>query len=128
MLYHNILLIDDDEDDLEIFQAALQSVTSSVECKTFVKASEALLNLTSKTLIPDLIFLDLNMPVISGQEFLMTIKKDEFLRDIPVIVFSTSSSSRTAEEARNLGAHAFVTKPDNFEDFKRILKSYLGLS
>ena len=128
MLYQNILLIDDDEDDLEIFQAALQSVTSSVECRTFDKVSEALTKLTSKALIPDLIFLDLNMPVISGQEFLRTIKKNEFLRDIPVIVFSTSSSSRIAEEAKNLGAHAFITKPDNFEDLKSILKSHLGLS
>lgn len=128
MLYQNILLIDDDEDDLEIFQAALQSVTSSVECRAFDKASEALAKLSAKTLTPDLIFLDLNMPIISGQEFLIKIKKDDFLRDIPVIVFSTSSSKSVAEEAKNLGALAFITKPDNFEDLKSLLKAQLGLS
>jgi len=128
MLYQNILLIDDDEDDLEIFQAALQSVTSKIKCMTFDKADEALAKLSSRTVAPDIIFLDLNMPIITGQEFLAEIKKDEYLRDIPIIVFSTSSNSRTAQEAKNLGAHAFITKPDSFEELKNILKSHLGLS
>jgi len=128
MLYQNILLIDDDEDDLEIFQAALQSVTSSIKCITFDKAADAFSELSSKAITPDIIFLDLNMPIVSGQDFLIQIKKDEFLRDIPVIVFSTSSSPGTALETKKLGAHAFITKPDNFDDLKSILKSHLGLS
>lgn len=128
MSYQNILLIDDDEDDLEIFQAALQSVTSSIKCTTFDKASEAITKLSSKAITPDLIFLDLNMPVISGQEFLMKIKNEQVLRDIPVIVFSTSSSPSTAREVKNLGAHDFITKPDNFDELKKMLKFHLGLS
>ena len=128
MLYRNILLIDDDEDDQEIFVAALKSVTKAVSCITMQKANDALLKLSSGNITPDLIFLDLNMPFMSGQQFLTEIKKDSLLKEIPIIIFSTTSSRVTADETKKLGAHDFITKPDNFDDLKNILKSSLGLS
>lgn len=128
MRYRNILLIDDDEDDQEIFLAALNDVSNAVQCLAMDKASEALHKLSSKSLTPDLIFLDLNMPFMSGQQFLTEIKKDEGLKNIPVIIFSTSASARTAQETKDLGAYDFITKPDNFEELKNVIKSYLDLS
>jgi CheY-like chemotaxis protein len=115
MLYRNLLLIDDDEDDQEIFLTAIQQVSRSVTSHLFDNASQALDKLRSKELIPDVIFLDLNMPVMNGQQFLTEIKKISDLKHIPVIIFSTSSHSPTIQLMKDLGAHDFITKPERFD-------------
>jgi len=125
MTYQKILLIDDDEDDQEIFVSALKQVAESVRCTTFDDAREALGKLMSQEILTDLIFLDLNMPIMNGQQFLIEIKKNAILHSIPVIVLSTSSHSGTIESTRELGAEDFITKPDKFEDLIRILESVL---
>jgi CheY-like chemotaxis protein len=125
MPYHNILLIDDDEDDQEIFLTALGAVSGSIVCTTISSAREALQKLTGKMVTADLIFLDLNMPIMNGQQFLTEIKKNDALKDIPVIVFSTSSHSGMARDAKDLGAHDFITKPDKFNDLVNILRSVI---
>ena len=107
MQYHNLLLIDDDDDDQEIFVSAVKQVAASVVCNCFDNATEALQNLTAGVLIPDVIFLDLNMPGMNGQQFLIEIKKNTVLSTIPVIIFSTASQSNTIRLMKSLGAHDF---------------------
>lgn len=121
--FRNILLIDDDADDQEIFLTALENVASSVSCTAFSNAAEALDQLAAKQVTTDVIFLDLNMPLMNGQQFLKEIKKDEQLRQIPVIIFSTSSHPGTIHETKALGAHDFITKPDKFDDLVSLLRS-----
>ena len=89
-------------------------------------AVEALEKLSSKEIVPDVIFLDLNMPVMGGQQFLMEIKKDENLKDIPVIIFSTASHPSTIQLMKDIGAHDFITKPDNLKVLVNILKPLLA--
>ena len=125
MQYRKILLIDDDEDDQEIFTSALEQTSIPVSCAIFNDAREALSLLASKQISPDLIFLDLNMPLMDGQQFLVEIKKDENLGDIPIIILSTSSHKGTIELTKKLGAYDFITKPDKFEDLVSILESVL---
>jgi len=127
MFYRNILLIDDDQDDQEIFLAALRSLSDSVLCSVADKANDALSKLSTKNLTADLIFLDLNMPLMSGQEFLKEIKQDDGLKHIPIVIFSTTSNNRTVQETKNLGAHDFITKPDNFDELRAIIKNYIGI-
>lgn len=91
MPFQNVLLIDDDEEDIEIFTAAVKEAAGNVQCVVSQDATEALARLESKTLSPDVIFLDLNMPIMSGQRFLQEIKARSALKEIPVIIFSTSS-------------------------------------
>ncbi|MCW3071296.1 MAG: response regulator receiver protein [Bacteroidetes bacterium] len=122
MGYLNIMLIDDDEDDQEIFLAALDQISTSVHCTAFSAAREALKKLIAGEINPEVIFLDLNMPVMNGQQFLLEIKKTEGLRNIPVIIFSTSSHAGTIELTKELGAYDFITKPNNFEGLINILK------
>ena len=86
MPYRNILLIDDDEDDQELFLEAIDDLAESVVIKVLDNAKTALQVLESKQLMADLIFLDLNMPIMDGQDFLRAIKKNETLKEIPVIV------------------------------------------
>jgi len=123
MPYRNVLLIDDDDDDQEIFFTALNQVAASVIFSAISNAGEALQKLKDKEITPDVIFLDLNMPIMNGQQFLIEIKKNVELANIPVIVFSTTSHLATIELTRELGAHDFITKPDKFDDLIAIFKS-----
>src|SRR5215212_8092715 len=126
MPYRNILLIDDDEDDSEIFQAAVEKLDQPINCIVLKNAGEALDLLRGNELNPDLIFLDLNMPGMNGQQFLLEIKRTEDLKHIPIIILSTSSHSSTIEITKDLGALDFFSKPDKFEDLIGILRSVLG--
>lgn len=126
MMYSKILVIDDDIDDQEIFLTALETASSSVECTTSASGVDALQKLTEGTITTDIIFLDLNMPIMSGQEFLSEIKRDKHLANIPVIVLSTSAHQPTIEQAKRLGAANFITKPDKFNELVRILKEILN--
>jgi CheY-like chemotaxis protein len=122
--FKNVLLIDDDEDDQEIFLAALKQKSVSVSFRGEMNALDALEKLTSGQLVPDVIFLDLNMPLMSGRQFLKEIKSLEDLKNIPVIIFSTSSQGSTINETRALGASGFITKPDTLDDLIDILSGY----
>lgn len=125
MHYQNILLIDDDEDDQEIFLTALESTRKPVRCTVLDSARKALRQIIQGEIEADLIFLDLNMPLMNGQQFLTEIKKDEQLRKIPIVILSTSSNAATAMQVKQLGACHFFTKPDRFEDLVAILNEVL---
>ena len=126
MLYKNILLIDDDTEDQEIFMTALESVSNTIVCTAISSARDALHQLSEKQMITDLIFLDLNMPLMSGQQFLTALKEDKELRHIPVIILSTSSNTSTIKLAKESGAKDFITKPDKFNDLINILKLHIS--
>ena len=125
MTYRNLLLIDDDEDDQEIFLAALARVPARISCISISSAYAALQKLINKEIQPDVIFLDLNMPIMNGQQFLVEIKKNDGLKHIPVIIFSTSSHLGTIQLTKDLGAMDFITKPNKFDDLVSILRSFL---
>jgi CheY-like chemotaxis protein len=104
-------LVDDDEDDREIFTIALSDLGENIECVLASDGMDALQKLRSSESLPDFIFLDLNMPRMDGKECIAEIKKDNRLYDIPVVIYSTSSSSRDRADAARLGAMHFFTKP-----------------
>lgn len=126
MKFRNILLIDDDEDDQEIFLMALKKITSEVIFTAESDASEALAKLLSGELSPDVIFLDLNMPIMNGQQFLVEIKKLEKLSEIPVIIYSTTSNEATIQLMKDLGAADFITKPSEYYELVEILKHFVS--
>jgi CheY-like chemotaxis protein len=115
MSYQNVLLIDDDPDDREIFVSAMEIVSPASTCIVVRSAAEAFDRLTKELIHPDIIFLDLNMPVMNGQQFLKEIKGSSGLATIPVVVLSTSSHRGTIEVTKELGAQDFITKPDKFD-------------
>jgi CheY-like chemotaxis protein len=121
-----IYLIDDDMDDVELFRDALEEVDPSVSLQYANDGHEAVRSLTERRdALPDLVFLDISMPVFGGLQCLASFKKDEQLRDLPVIMYSTSSQELEINMARELGALAFVTKPNDFRLLKRILSLIL---
>ena len=68
-------------------------ISDTAKCTIYSQAAKALNELNSKQVQPDVIFLDLNMPLMNGEEFLKAIKKTEDLKDIPVIIFTVSSDN-----------------------------------
>lgn len=121
-----LLLIDDDEDDRLLFKLALQEAAPFVQCHTAQDDEEVYSLMSEGKQLPDIIFLDLNMPVKSGWDFLQEFKDDERLRNIPVIIYSTSSSPRDIERARELRALCFLVKPDDFGELKKFLSAIAG--
>ncbi len=126
MAFSKILVIDDDIDDQEIFLTALESVSTSIQCVTSGSGVDALKRLNNDEITTDIIFLDLNMPIMTGQQFIAEIKKNDRLCNIPVIVLSTSSHQPTIDHAKSLGAAGFITKPDKFSELVRILEEILN--
>lgn len=126
MPYRNIVLIDDDEDDHEIFFEAVKEISPSIQCTTFFDAAQALSELGEMEVAPDVIFLDMNMPLMNGQQFLTLIKKNVELQNIPVIIFTTSLDPNTIRETKSLGAHEFITKPASFGEVINLLRPLLS--
>jgi len=125
MHFKTCFLIDDDEDDQEIFTLALREADASIKCVTASDGVEALAKLADdKTFIPDYIFLDLNMPLMNGKECLREIRKQSHLKGVPVIIFSTSSEPHDIEETRKLGANDFITKPPLISSLSRQLAEF----
>lgn len=119
------LLIDDDEDDRELFQIALKEVENDVQYMDATGGLEALQMLRTNETLPDFIFLDLNMPRMSGRECLIEIKNDPRLSSIPVIIFSTSNDPRDVEETKQMGAIEFITKPEKTSKLTRLLSDFI---
>ena len=125
MLSKRFFLIDDDQDDHEILIAALHEIDSSIVCHTALNGEDGLHKLDSQTFRPDLIFLDLNMPGMNGFDVLKEIKKSVRLKNIPVVIFSTSNNPKDIRETESLGAHTFITKPSQYSDLRDMLKKIL---
>ena len=104
---------------------AIKEIAASVECTALSSAKTALTQLETHALTTDLIFLDLNMPIMTGQQFLSELKKRQELNTIPVIILSTSSNTTTINETKALGAKKFITKPSNYKELKSILYGIL---
>ena len=116
------LVIDDDTDDRELFTEALASVDPVIVCDQATDGAEALSRLITKEIDqPDIIFLDINMPVMDGWQFLTRLKKEDAYKHIPVIVYTTSSNMKDKRIADDLGALCFITKPHAFGRLKNML-------
>jgi CheY-like chemotaxis protein len=118
------LLIDDDIDDQEIFALALSKINFPFDCIFANNGLEALKSLDQKTILPDYIFLDLNMPRMNGKECLAELKKNERLRHIPVVIYSTSSSLLDINDTRELGAKDFIIKPFSLTELTEKLEAF----
>lgn len=104
-----ILLADDDTDDTEMFCEALADIDDEVHFLCSANGSELIKRLEQLDKIPDLIFLDLNMPVMNGWQCLGILKENEKYRPIPVIMISTSSHKKRSRRLLNLERFAILS-------------------
>lgn len=117
----SFLLVDDDSDDAGLFCEAIKEVDPTAVCHLASHGEEAL-EILARIETPDIIFLDINMPRMNGWECLAELKTNDAYRDIPVIMYSTSSYQREIDIASEAGALCFYTKPDNYKELKKMLK------
>ena len=120
-----ILYADDDIDDCALVVEALERIDPMIECTMVNDGKQALTLLTEDEALPDYIFLDVNMPVMDGKNCLIEIKKDERLRDIPVVIYSTTQNESEIEELYAIGAQEYLRKPNSFNDLCFSLKEVI---
>ena len=123
-----ILLADDDEDDQMIFMDIVQQMDNDIILHTVNDGVELLELLTGKTqALPDLLFLDLNMPNKNGKECLREIKSHQDLRHLPVIIYSTSNAEKDIRDTYRYGASLYIQKPTDISGMKKTLTSVLSM-
>ena len=118
-----ILLADDDLDDQELFEEALRASELNAEFITVSDGNKLLKHLASLDgKFPDIIFLDINMPLKNGKECLKIIRSNRKFEQVPIIMFSTSSYSQDIQETFTNGANLYISKAIFFKDEVKILK------
>ena len=122
---HKILIVEDDIDDQIFFIEAINSIDPYFECVTVGNGAEALDHLSNTNTLPSIILLDLNMPLMNGYVFLEKIKAISDFKNIPVTIFSTSTSVKDQARTKKLGAKSFFTKSENTTDLKVALTKIL---
>ena len=122
-MIRKFLLADDDPDDTELFAEALMTIDKALEVNIAQNGKELILRLQEGKIEPHLIFLDINMPEMNGWQCLQRLKSEVNMKDIPVIMYSTSSSSIYGKKAVTEGAIGFYEKPTNFLQLQDFLKS-----
>lgn len=120
-------LIDDDEDDRDIFAMALENASADIELAIAKNGLDAVKHIEQNPgFNPEFIFIDLNMPYISGIECLEKIKLHKRLIKVPVIMYTTSSYQKDVQESKELGASHFLVKPSGMAALTRVLANLLG--
>ena len=115
-----ILYVDDDSEDREIFIEILEEIDPAIKV---VEASNGIetINLLASDDLPDIIFLDINMPLLNGDQTLVEIRKDERLNNTKVVMYSTNVSRTSIPKYDTLNAQ-YITKPFTLQDGIRVLK------
>jgi len=124
----NIFYVDDDVDDQDLFREAVAELNGACEVAVQNNGNELIAKLKSPLPIPDMIFLDLNMPGMNGYQALREIRDNDKTRYVPVIVFSTSDDDRAINTMRELGANLYIPKPTSYKAIKKVLHHSLAIN
>ena len=125
----HILLADDDEDDRNFFNDAITDLKIANKLTLFKNGKELMDYLENpESILPDILFLDLNMPCKTGNECLKEIRLNPRFKDISIAIYSTSSSDKDIEETFVGGANIYIKKPNDFSKLKKVLKEVMNLN
>lgn len=125
----NILLADDDTDDCIFFKQALDELTIPTSLTSVNDGEQLMKHLSNNEhQLPDVIFLDINMPRKNGIECLSEIKQNTTLNNIPVVMFSTTNAWDTINMLFKSGAHVYIHKPSDFSQLKQIIHHALPIA
>lgn len=127
--YSYIILADDDEDDRLFFTDAFSELKINTKVATFKDGVELMNYLNNPdSILPNILFLDLNMPKKNGIECLHEIKSDDRFKDIAIAIYSTSSSEEDIEETFVCGANIYIKKPSDFNTLKKVLSDVVTIN
>lgn len=123
-----VLLVEDDSADIELTQEALLENKFPVNLNAVRSGLDALCYLQQQppfqeAVVPDLIFLDLNLPGMNGKEIIQKIRENVGLRHIPIAVLTTSQAQQDISDSYMLGANCFVSKPNGLDEFNHVIQA-----
>ena len=125
----HVLLADDDDDDRLFFRDAIEEVKVKTIVNMVTDGVELMDYLNNSiSRLPNLLFLDLNMPRKSGMECLHEIRCNQKLKDLCIAIYSTSGSQNDIEETFVKGANIYIKKPNDFEELKSILDRVININ
>ena len=124
-----ILLADDDADDRLFFKEAMEEINSDTLVSFVNDGSQLMYFLNQPDIrLPNIIFLDLNMPVKNGMDCLKEIRANDRFKDLVIAIYSTSGAEQNIQEAFAHGANTYIKKPNNFADLKASLAKVINRS
>jgi CheY-like chemotaxis protein len=121
----NILFVEDDAIEVMMFNRVIQKIGINHKLIEANNGENALKILNAKEIIPDIILLDLNMPKLNGIEFLKIIKNNEVLKQIPIIIFTTSNNHRDISDCYKIGIAGYIIKPLKYDDYTVLVQKTL---
>jgi CheY-like chemotaxis protein len=122
-----IYLVDDDSEEAELFDEAIDRIDESIEVVWRNDVMAALEDLMGADRQPDVLFLDLNIPRVSGKQLLQLLRNNKQTKDIPIVIYSTSISKKDIEDTQPYGVKAFVQKPESFSVLVERLRDVLEI-
>jgi CheY-like chemotaxis protein len=125
----NIALADDDDDDRKLFKEAMDEIKIKTKLSLFNNGKELMDYLIlPNVILPEIVFLDLNMPIKNGMQCLSEIRNHPKRRDLLVAIYSTSSSETDIEDTFVNGANIYINKPNSFGELKQAIERVLQLN
>lgn len=127
--YTYVVLADDDEDDRLFFLEAFEELKMQTKVAIYKDGIDLMHALNqSDSVLPNILFLDLNMPMKSGLECLKEIKSNTRFKDIAIAIYSTSASEEDIEDTFVNGANVYIKKPNNFNILKKVLSDVVTMN
>lgn len=123
---YKFLVADDDADDFLFLKDALGEIAPDVEV-SHLDSCVKLVEMMKENEIPDLIFLDLNMPVLSGRDCMKQIRIHHHWKDVPVIIYSTSKAEKDVNSCLKDGADLYIVKPNSFQSLLILIKKVMSI-
>ena len=120
-----IYLVDDDSEEADLFREAFREVSSSVEFVWYDDVMQALEALLKEETSPDILFLDLNIPQVSGKQLLKLLRENRLTATLPVVIYSTSISKKDIEDTSRYNVTSYLEKPEDFETLCAKLKELI---
>ncbi len=125
----HILLADDDEDDSEMLREAIESVRVGVSLHHFENGEKLMAHLSScNGNVPDMIFLDLNMPRKNGLECLTEIRTHKKFNDTVIAMYSTSTSEKDIDNTFHAGANIYIKKPKDYVVLQKVVSEVISIN
>ena len=124
----SILVVDDDVEDHMIMKEYFEEMDYKDSVKFVINGKEAIeyLEAQKQGILPRLIILDLNMPIMNGTQTLFHIKHDPELKNIPVVIYSTSENETEKRKTLSLGALQYAMKPQGYADGLKMVTTFLS--